>query len=591
MKNIFKNSYYMIKKAWKIEKKYVLVVVLKNFFWILINLIAPLVLSVPIYLLENNYEVKTIIIYSFIACATTCIIQGLKSLAESKYMLYEEKLINKMQRTLYLESLENDYELFECSSNQELFVKASRVCGYNGAFTCYIENLIGMITHFIVFLLMGTFLVFINIYLLIGIIILAIAKFIFGSLKMKVEKKDRDRIIPFRRKFNYIDNVAKNVAIVKDLKIYEMDKMLNKKHDQTVDLYQKSVKKFYISRYKFAIILLIVEYLEEFFLYFFVGLSVLNKSIDIATFTYSISTVFNLSFAISSIINCINYLKYQSLELKDYKQYIDTMFRRNDAKQDVTFDNVKIEVKHLYYKYLNSQNYVLKDINFTIDKGEKISIVGENGAGKTTLVKLLLGLYHATEGEILINGININNISRKSLNNIFSPLFQEEGLYSLNVKEEITLNDRNDIDVNKINKLLELLNADNLFTSKPNGLDTKIGQNIFPDAIELSGGEKQKLLICRCMYKDSFIVIMDEPTSNLDAFTEKAIYDNFNKMLNNRSCLFISHRLSSCKLSDKIIVLNKGVIIEQGTHEELMNRNNEYAHMFSTQSELYKLEG
>ena len=153
------------------------------------------------------------------------------------------------------------------------------------------------------------------------------------------------------------------------------------------------------------------------------------------------------------------------------------------------------------------------------------------------------------------------------------------------------MNDRNDIDVNKINKLLELLNADNLFTSKPNGLDTKIGQNIFPDAIELSGGEKQKLLICRCMYKDSFIVIMDEPTSNLDAFTEKAIYDNFNKMLNNRSCLFISHRLSSCKLSDKIIVLNKGVIIEQGTHEELMNRNNEYAHMFSTQSELYKLEG
>ena len=191
----------------------------------------------------------------------------------------------------------------------------------------------------------------------------------------------------------------------------------------------------------------------------------------------------------------------------------------------------------------------------------------------------------------MINGININNISRKSLNNIFSPLFQEEGLYSLNVKEEITLNDRNDIDVNKINKLLELLNADNLFTSKPNGLDTKIGQNIFPDAIELSGGEKQKLLICRCMYKDSFIVIMDEPTSNLDAFTEKAIYDNFNKMLNNRSCLFISHRLSSCRLSDKIIVLNKGVITEQGTHEELMNRNNEYAHMFNTQSELYKLEG
>lgn len=166
MKNIFKNSYYMIKKAWKIEKKYVLVVVLKNFFWILINLIAPLVLSVPIYLLENNYDVKTIIIYSFIACAATCIIQGLNSLAESKYMLYGEKLINKMQRTLYLESLENDYELFECSSNQELFVKASRVCGYNGAFTCYIENLISMITHFIVFLLMGTFLVFINIYLL-----------------------------------------------------------------------------------------------------------------------------------------------------------------------------------------------------------------------------------------------------------------------------------------------------------------------------------------------------------------------------------------------------------------------------------------
>ncbi len=591
MNSIFKNSYYMIKKAWKIEKKYIGVVLIKNIFWILINLISPLVLSVPIYLLENNYDVKKVVIYSFIVCAVTCIVQGVKSIAESKYMLYSEKLINKMQRTLYLESLENDYEMFECASNQELFMKASRVCGYNGAFTSYIENLISMISQFIVFLLMGTFLVFINGYLLIGLIILAIAKFLFGSLRMKVEKKNRDRMLPFRRKFNYIDNVAKNVAIVKDLKIFEMDKMLNKKHDQTLNLYQKSVKRFYFSQYKFAIILLFVEYIEEFILYFLIGLSVLNKTIDIATFTYSVSAVFNLSYAIDFIIRCFNWLKYQSLELKDYKQYNDTLFKRNEDKQDFSFDSVKIEVKHLYYKYLNSNDYVLKDINFTIDKGEKISIVGENGAGKTTLVKILVGLYHATEGEILINGININNISRKSLNKIFSPLFQEEGLYSLNVLEEITLSDKNDININKINNLLTSLNADNLFSSKPNGLDTKIGQNIFPDAVELSGGERQKLLICRCMYKDSFIVIMDEPTSNLDAFTEKAIYDSFSDMLDSRSCIFISHRLSSCRLSDKIIVLNKGVITEQGTHEELMNKNEEYAHMFNTQSELYKLEG
>ena len=127
--------------------------------------------------------------------------------------------------------------------------------------------------------------------------------------------------------------------------------------------------------------------------------------------------------------------------------------------------------------------------------------------------------------------------------------------------------------------------------SLPDKENTYINKWFDKSGVTFSGGEMQKFAIARSLYKDSDFVVMDEPTSNLDAFTEKAIYDNFNKMLNNRSCLFISHRLSSCKLSDKIIVLNKGVIIEQGTHEELMNRNNEYAHMFSTQSELYKLEG
>ena len=230
----------------------------------------------------------------------------------------------------------------------------------------------------------------------------------------------------------------------------------------------------------------------------------------------------------------------------------------------------------------------MKNLSFKIHKGERIALVGHNGAGKTTLIKLICGFYHPTEGEILINGVNIDEIDRESLIKLIAPVFQDSNHYAVSIKENVAMETVGCIDEEKLYNALNLVGLTKKIKELKNGVNTIITRDMDDTGVELSGGESQKLSIARAIYKDAPFVILDEPTSALDPLAEYDLYINLNKIINNHSAIFISHRLSSTKFCDRIFYLEKGELLEVGTHEELMSIDSEYKKLFNMQAEYYK---
>ena len=251
-----------------------------------------------------------------------------------------------------------------------------------------------------------------------------------------------------------------------------------------------------------------------------------------------------------------------------------------------------VEFKHVSFAYPRSEEKVLKDINMILHPGEHISIVGPNGAGKTTFIKLLCRLYDPTEGEILLNGVNIKNYAYDEYVKLLSVVFQDFQLFAFPAKENITLGQVKSKDAeNKKNldMIIEEAGLKTTLSRLPKGKDTYIFKGYEEDGIELSGGQQQKLAIARALYKDAPIIILDEPTAALDPIAEYDIYRQFNHLIGNKTAIYISHRLSSCQFCDIIYVFEEGKIKEIGKHEELVTlKDGIYAGMFEAQAQYYR---
>ena len=256
----------------------------------------------------------------------------------------------------------------------------------------------------------------------------------------------------------------------------------------------------------------------------------------------------------------------------------------NSLREAGDFEN--LEFKHVSFAYPGSDRLILDDISFKINKGEKISIVGINNAGKTTIVKLIARFFDIDEGEILYNGENIKNIDKKSLYKKISAVLQDFSIMPFTIRDNIV--GTNDLDYEKIDKILREIKLDEKILSLENGLDTYMNKDIYENATDLSLGQKQKLAIARCLYQNPDLIILDEPTASLDPLAESAIYEQFNQMTEGKTAIFISHRMSSSKFTDKILVLDEGKIKAFDSHQNLMKTDNIYSRLYKSQAQYYQ---
>lgn len=335
----------------------------------------------------------------------------------------------------------------------------------------------------------------------------------------------------------------------------------------------------------------IVDTVQNILIYLILAIEVIYSSMTVGDFSMYLTAAGSFSALIIGIASNYSYLFLKTAwYLKEYRHCLSIAEKQKEDGGHTHIEipkNVEIEFRNVSFKYPKTDRMILEHVNITIKRGETLSIVGVNGAGKTTFVKLLCRFYEPTEGEIFVNGIPAKDIPLNEYYGLLGVVFQDFSLFNFTVRENISMNTEADED--KLRDAILKCGLESRVETLPNGVDTYIYKEFDPDGIELSGGEGQKIAIARAVYRGAPIVIFDEPTSALDPIAEYDIYRNFHDLAENRTAIYISHRLSSTRFTDKTAVFANSTIAEYGTHDELMQIDGGiYKEMFSMQAKYYK---
>lgn len=393
------------------------------------------------------------------------------------------------------------------------------------------------------------------------------------------------------RKFDYyIDQVFLNYPMGKDIRIFNMFEMIHNSYNQHMHEAKKFYDMFYYEKIKNKETCnLLSNSIYMYIAYIIVILKVLAGSITIGELTKYIGAISIFSTAIMSIIGINQLIKLQTEFIKVFNEFINMDSRKQTGSLLIENrkDNIyNIEFHDVSFKYPNTEEYTLKNVSCKLTVKNKIAIVGKNGAGKTTFIKLLCRLYDPTEGHITLNGIDIKNYDYDEYLSMFSVVFQDFNLFAFPLRENVATN-RN-IEDDKVWKCLSLSGIADRVKEMPQNIETNL-YKYDEEGVEISGGEAQKIAIARALYKDAPFVILDEPTSALDPISESEIYSKFNKLVEDKTSIFISHRMSSCRFCDDIIVFDSGKIIQRGNHDTLIkDENNVYAYLYKSQAKYYR---
>ncbi len=392
----------------------------------------------------------------------------------------------------------------------------------------------------------------------------------------------------YARQMDYINRVGRDFKYAKDVRIFGMQEWFEK-------VFSRSFKKrlFWYRQqdaweFRHNLLLVLVKCSGKFAAYIYVIWMVVHGEIGVGDFVLYFNSVTRLSSAMDVWCENISGYQWLSNNINYIRAYLETEDNtKRDGGVPVPKGTYEIEFRGVSYTYFGADHPTIKNLSFTLEAGENLALVGLNGAGKTTVVKLMCGLYDPTEGEILLNGINIKEYNRKEYFGLFSAVFQDFTMLSASVAENITGQVAECMDKDRMFSCMKKAGIYEKIMSLKERENTLFGRGIYEEAVDFSGGERQKLALAKALYKDAPVLLLDEPTAALDAIAEQEMYLNYVGFSEGKSSLFISHRLASTRFCDRIILLSDGGILECGSHEELMELNGEYAKLFHIQSGYY----
>lgn len=422
-----------------------------------------------------------------------------------------------------------------------------------------------------------------------AIAIMAVIILIVATQMNKAWFKAGDEYSRLDRIFYYFLNMFSDYNTGKEIRLYKEQNLIE--HTATDKLLtdgEKLLKKASLHTAKSSSFVAILGALVGFGIYLFIGVKGLYG-------LFGIGSLVLYCGSFMQIINGIMKMAVTFGKTAEMVPLVNYYFEIVNAKDDMTYgekeldlsEKFEIEFKNVSFKYPNTESYALKNINIKINNGEHLAVVGRNGSGKTTFIKLMCRLYDVTDGEILINGINIKEYSKESIIKLYSVVFQDFQMFSIPLKDNVCADEECDRD--RLYNCLENSNVLDRVEQMPNKEKTYLYKDIDENGVEISGGEAQKLALARALYKDSPVVILDEPTAALDPIAENEIYNRFNSFVDNKTAIYISHRLSSCAFCTRIAVFDKSQLVETGTHQELLNANGKYSELWNAQAKYYVL--
>ena len=555
-------------------------------------------------------SVKIFLNYIGITVLSMCAFSGIKIFCEKKMqMKHTYTRISVFMMDFIKKAINTDYLNIEPQPKQKIMGKGVQgVSGnYDGA-----ERVSTLTLEFIVIILgifsYGTVIFILDWRILTITLGMFVADILIRNHAVKYGDNHRESFSEPWRKMNYYERNSMNISAGKDIRIFGLKKLFDYHFDSMIRIYKRFRYNYQLRWYYPTISDTAFNFVRDWLAYVLLIHKVLSGQIDAATFTIYLGIIAGFSFYIYDVSLHFANLRDASHQFNDYHEFmnqkdvfehspvipaLDAGISSRDYRVKPDNDTSvapSIEFRDVSFTYEGSDKPVLKNISFKIAADEKIALVGNNGAGKTTIVKLLCGLYPPTSGEILIDGKSINEIGVEKYQDMISVLFQDTSPIALSIAENVCGCEPEEVDRKKLYDCLDKAGLLNKVKTLPQKEESYITQTLDEKGIVLSGGETQKLLLAKAMYKDGPMLILDEPTSALDPIAESTIYEEYNQLADKKTAVFISHRLASTKFCDRILFLDGGQIVEEGSHEQLMEKGGKYREIFDIQSHYYKEE-
>ena len=418
----------------------------------------------------------------------------------------------------------------------------------------------------------------------------------YGSQRWSIRDDKKhfwDATSTTRRQMSYMERCTQDFDYAKDIRLFSLKPWLLKKQKGILTDYQKKFNRSRNFWLRHSFIYSSTSLIASAVMYYILITQVMHESVSIGDFTLYLGLCSAFSQALSDFYDNFGQLQFASNMVDDLRTFMDLEVEKEEDCLDISVlgDTFHFEFRDVCFRYEGAKEDTIKHLNLSFPAGQRLAVVGLNGAGKTTFIKLLLRLYDVTGGEILVNGYNIKRFRRKDYYRLFAPVFQNVELFAFPLAENVSMKEPERTDRERALACLLQAGMEEKIKSLEKGIDTEILKVLYEDGVDLSGGEKQKLALARALYKDAPVIVLDEPTAALDALAEYELYQSFDKMMEGKSAVYISHRLSSTRFCDRIAMFMDGRIVEYGTHEELLDKQGEYAKMFEVQAQYYEKDG
>lgn len=600
-----KSVFAAFKEMHRLEKRLVPISVVVALVMAVMPFVNIWFTSKIIDLLDMGAEMKELFLYIGLAVGINLVLFFLNYFLGDMYFMYRSLMYNKELQNIASKLYRIEYQRLEDSSFKELVHKHSeaqdRVFSsfvqfswmlrdfISGAITLVISVIIIIPLFKIGFTKTGDTYFEKPVFLLtiFGAIAVMVVIILIVALRMnKMWFKASDEYARLDRIFYYFLNMFSDYNTGKEIRLYKEQSLIeHAATDKILTDGEKVLKKASMNSAKSSSFVAILGAIVGFGIYLFIGVKGLYGLFGIGSLVLYCGSFMQIIGGIMKIAATFGKTE-EMVPLVNY--YFDIMHAKDEMEfgdKVLDSDKFEIEFKNVSFKYPGAENYSLKNISLKINDGEHLAVVGRNGSGKTTFIKLMCRLYDATEGEILINGIDIKEYSKESIMKLYSVVFQDFKIFSTTLAQNISAGEAYDSE--KLFTSLDKANIKDRVLKMENQENTHLYKDLDKAGVEISGGEAQKLALARALYKDAPIVILDEPTAALDPIAENEIYSRFNSFVQNKTAIYISHRLSSCAFCDRIAVFDKAELVENGTHQELIELNATYSRLWNAQAQYY----
>ena len=583
-----------IKQVWKISPGYILLIffnALLSGAKIIFNTILPMLL---INELIGDRTVSRLLLYGGLIVANNVVMTFLTDSITKYRDVKDEWVQNAMVEKMGERIMNLEYSYLEDPYYLDLKESAIFAIQNQSAIANVIRVFADTLQRFITLAGLLTILATLGPVLVIVLAIGVVAMLVLFKSASKSMIELMQRIVPINRVYGYYIDVAMEKAAQKDLRLYKMDQLVTEKvvafSEKSCDEFDKANRLMGIATGGMAV----VTELTSAFTYGYVGIrtisSIFGPQITLGALTMYVTSAITFSSTVIKFGENIVGLWQNIQFLQPYNEFMALKEETKDTS-GIPFEGEveTLEFRNVTFTYPKAEKPVLSNVSFSVHKGEKISIVGLNGAGKSTLVKLICRMYQADSGEILVNGRNIYDYDYLSYMNVISAVFQDYKLFNFSIEENISCRETG-ANQDRVNYLVEQVGLKEKIDELPEGIASRFGKEYDEEGVELSGGQGQKIAIARALYKKASMVILDEPASALDPIAEAEIYEKFNSLVEDKTAIYISHRMSSSVFCDKILIIDGGTVSDFDTNENLMKKTDSlYYKLFHSQAENYKL--